>query len=171
MGHDDPIGRLARQIDASRKSERLLVSAEEIAALRRRSASELHRICSEFVSSLNARLSQARLELAPPTYAPEMFRDRAVNLMQVSSQGRQMQVVFQATHPLFSIDKYSVPYILEGEIRTYNQSMLEHFEIRNQSLFYCIDDGAAFWRFFDWRNPRVTAVDADLLARLMQPLF
>jgi hypothetical protein len=82
-----------------------------------------------------------------------------------------MQVVFQTTRQLFSTDKYSVPYILEGEIRTYNQSMLDRFEIRNQSLFYCIGDDRAFWRFYDWRNPRILPVDVDLLATLMQRLF
>ena len=171
MAPDDPIRRLARQIDASRKSERFRVNGEEVAWLRRQGACQLHAVCSDFVSSLNRRVSDSQIELSPATYEPEMFRERGVNLIQISSQGRQMQIVFQVTNPLFSTDKYSVPYILEGEIRSYNQSMLDRFEIRNQSLFYCVDDDKAFWRFYDWRNPRILPVDADLLATLMQRLF
>lgn len=171
MAEDDPIERLARQIDAALKSERFPGSADEIARLRRQGACQLHAICSEFVASLNGKLSQTRIELSPPVYAPEMFRDGSVNLFQISAEGRTMQIVFQATNPLISTDKYLVPYILEGEIRTYNQAMLEHFEIRSQSLFHCIEDGNTFWRFYDWRNPRNVDVDAKLLASLMQPLF
>jgi hypothetical protein len=171
MAGDDPIVRLARQIDATRKSESLLTSPKNIPELRRQGACQLHHVCAEFVSLLNGRLSQSPLELSPPTYSPEMFRPSGVNLIQVSSQGREMQIAFQATTQLFSTEKYLVPYILEGEIRTYNQSMLEHFEIRSQSLFYCVDNDTAFWRFYDWRNPRNLPVDSDLLADLMRRLF
>ena len=171
MADDDPVAKLARQIDAARKSESLLSSAESIAGLRRQGACQLHQVCAEFVSLLRRTLSQAPLELSPATYSPEMFRESGVNLFQVSSQGRQMQIAFQATAPLFSTEKFLTPYVLEGEIRTYNQRMLEHFEIRNQSLFYCVDNETAFWRFYDWRNPRNLAVDAELLAALMQRLF
>jgi hypothetical protein len=48
MANDDTILRLAKQIDAARQSEPALVSAEEVAALRRKGACELHRICAEF---------------------------------------------------------------------------------------------------------------------------
>src|SRR5690242_16026230 len=88
MADDDPIVRLARKIDTARKSEQLLRNVEDILALRRQGACQLHRVCAEFVSLLNSRLSQSPLELSPPTFSPEMFRDSGVNLIQVSSQGR-----------------------------------------------------------------------------------
>lgn len=171
MDHDDPIARLAKQIDASRKFEPSLMSAEEVSALRRQGACKVHQICAEFVSLLKSRLPHSPVELSPPVYTPEMFRERDLNILQVSSEGRQIQIVFQAITEGFSTEKYAVPYILEGEIRTYNQQMLEHFEIRNQSLFYCLNDGTAVWQFFDWRNPRPLPVDTNLLAGLMQRLF
>lgn len=171
MSQDDAIGRLARQIDAARKSEHFLVNPEEIAGLRQQGACQLYQICCDFVSSVNRKVSQSRLDLSPPAYGPEMFRDPGVNLIQISSQGRQIQVMFQATTQLFSTEKYAVPYVLEGELRSYNQTMLEQFEIRNQSLFYCVEGETAGWRFFDWRNPRTVLLDADLLARIMQRLF
>jgi hypothetical protein len=171
MPWDDTIVRLARQIDAARKSERFLVNAEDVAGLRRRGACELHQFCLEFVSSVNSKLDESPLELSPATYSPGMFRERDVNLIQVSAQGRQLQIVFQATSQVFSTEKFATPYILEGEVRTYNQKMLEQFQIRNQSLFYCLHEDTAAWLLYDWRNPRSTPFGPELLATLMQPLF
>ena len=131
MAYDDAIARLAKQIDAARKSEPSSVTAEEVVTLRHRGACQLHRICAEFVSSVNSRLSDATLDLSPPTYASEMFRESGVNLVQIGTQGREMQITFQATPELFSTEKFPVPYVLEGEVRTYNQGMLERFEIRS----------------------------------------
>ena len=171
MPQDDPIVRLARQIDASGKSERFLVNLEDLAELRRHGACQLHQICSKFVSSLNSKLSQPPLELSPPLYLPEMYRQSGVNVIQISAQGRELQIVFQGTTQPYSTEKFLVPYVLEGEVRTYNQRMLEHFEIRNQSLFYCVNEDTAVWQFYDWRVPRSARVNPDLLANLMQPLF
>lgn len=171
MAPDDAIGRLARQIDAARKAERFLVNADEVASLRRHGACELHRICVEFVSAVNGNLSEAALDLSPATYAPELFREPGENLMQIGSQGRQMQIAFAAPTGLVSTEKFVVPYILEGEVRTYNQRMLERSEIRTLLLFFCVEAGAAHWRFFDWRNRHNGPVDHGLLASLMKPLF
>jgi len=171
MAHDDAIVRLAKQIDAARKAERFLVNTEEVAALRRQGACELHQICAEFVSSLNSRLSNSTLELSPPTYAPEIFRESGVNLIQIGSQGREMQITFQATPGLSSTEKFPSPYVLDGEVRTYNQKMLERFEIRSHLLFFCVNEDGAVWRFFDWRHARTAPVDRDLLTSLMGRLF
>ena len=171
MAHDDAIARLAKQIDAARKSERFLVNADEVATLRRQGACQLYQICAEFVRSLNSRLTDAVLDLSPPAYTAEAFRAPGVNLFQISSQGREMQITFQATAQLFSTEKFLVPYVLEGEVRTYNQKMLERFEIRNYSLFFCLNEDAALWRFYDWRRPHTAPVDRDLLAGLMERLF
>lgn len=171
MAQDDAISRLARQIDAAAKAERFLVNADEVARLRRQGACELHRICAEFVSSVNGSLSEAALDLSPPSYTPEMFRDSGVNLMQISSQGREMQIAFEATPQLVSTEKFAVPYILEGEVRTYNQKMLERFDVRSLLLFLCVERETAVWRFYDWRTLRTGPVGRELLVSLMEPLF
>jgi hypothetical protein len=171
MAYDDAIVRLAKQIDAARKTEPSLVSAAEVAALRRQGACQLHQICAEFVASLNSRLSDSAIELSPPTYTPESFRESGVNLVQISSQGREMQIAFQATPQLFSTEKFPVPYVLDGELRTYNQEMLARFEIRSHLVFFCLNENAGVWRFFDWRDGRTAPVDRDLLASLMERLF
>ena len=138
MAQDDAIARLARQIDATHRAERFLVRADQIANLRRLGACELHRLCDEFVSSVNGKLSEAVLDLSPPTYSPDFFRESGSNLIQISSQGRQMQIVFEATSQLVSTEKFALPYVLEGEVRTYNQRMLERMDIRSLLIFFCV---------------------------------
>jgi hypothetical protein len=171
MPQDDLIARLASQIDAAKKAERFTADADYVAALRRRGACELHSICAGFVSSVNNRLSQATLDLSPSVYAEEMFRESGVNLIRIGSQGREMQITFGATPQLVSTEKFLIPYILEGELRTYNQRMLERFEIRSQPLFFCLQEDNAGWRFFDWRTSRTGPVDSELLVNLMGRLF
>ncbi|HLI82288.1 MAG TPA: hypothetical protein VKV17_00130 [Bryobacteraceae bacterium] len=168
---DDAIARLARQIDTTTRAERLAVSAAAVAELRRQGAAELHRICAEFVSSVNSRLSEARLELAPPAYRPELFRESGANVLQIGSQGRQLQITFQAGSEPLSTQKFLIPYVLEGEIRTYNQKMLDRLEIRYMMLFYCVESQEACWRYYDWRTAHTGVVGFDLLASLMEPLF
>jgi len=171
MSSDDAIARLARQIDAARKTERFLVDAGEVATLRRQGASGLHRICAEFVSSMNRNLSDAVLEISPSQYAQETFREPGINLIQISSQGREIQIAFEAPPQLVATEKFLVPYVLEGEVRAYNQRMLERFEIRSSLVFFCVEAGTAAWRFFDWKTRHTGSVDHEWLARLMEPLF
>jgi hypothetical protein len=173
MPQDDLITRLAKQIDTTTRAERLSVNTAVAASLRREGARELHRICCDFVSSVNGALTEARLELAPADYGPEMFRESGAhaNVFQISSEGRQMQITFGAGPQLVSTEKFLIPYVLEGEIRTYNQKMLERMEIRYLLVFFSIEREEASWRFYDWRTARTGPIDHALLASLMEPLF
>jgi hypothetical protein len=171
MAQDDAIARLARQIDATHRAERFLVRADEIAVLRRQGAYELLRLSADFVSSVNGKLSQASLELSPPTYSLDAFRESEANLIQIASHGRQMQVLFEATSNLVSTEKFVIPYVVEGEVRTYNQKMLERFDVRTLSIFFCVEEKTTMWRFFDWRTRSTGIGDSGLLASLMEPLF
>jgi len=168
---EDATQRLARQIDAASKSERFAVDPDAVRGLRRRGAAELHRICAEFVSSVNSQLSEAGIDLSPAGYTPEMFRESGVNIMQMSSQGRQVQITFAAGAQLLSVEKFRMPYALEGEVRAYNQKMLERFEILSLSLFYCVGEDSADWRFYDWRTLRTGLVNREFLVGLMEALF
>jgi hypothetical protein len=171
MAENDAIARLARQIGETQRAERLLSRADQIGNLRRQGAQELHRICGELVSSVNDRLSEASLELSPSTYSPDCFRDSGTNVFQISSEGRQMQIVFEATRDLVSTAKFAIPYIAEGEVRTYNQRMLERFEVRTLFIFLCVEDQTAIWRYFDWRTSHTGVMDPSVCASLMEPLF
>lgn len=170
MAEGDAISRLARQIGAIKKAEQLLGNADQIRTLRREGAVSLHRICAEFVASLNKVVSDS-VELSPPVYGPDLFREPGANMIQVSAQGRQLQIVFEAPALLVSTEKFAIPYILEGEVRTFNQSMLERFAIRSLLIFFCVERETATWRFFDWRTRHSGSINSDFLARLMEPLF
>ena len=169
--HEEAARRLARQIEAASKSERFSVDAEAVGGLRQRGAAELHRVCAEFVSSVKKNLSEAEIELAPPAYSPETFREAGVNVMQISSQGRQVQITFSAGAQLVSTTKFRIPYVLEGEVRAYNQKMLERFEIVTLSVFYCVGEEVSGWRFYDWRTLHTGPVSQDFLVELMAALF
>lgn len=172
MAHDDAIAKLARQIDATQRAERFLVDADLVGKLRHQGAIDLHRLCADFVSSLNSKLSETLLELSPPSYAGEAFRDSGPNLIQISSRGRQMQIAFEAPDELSSTEKFLMPYILEGEVRTYNQEMLDHFDIRSRMIFLCVEDGGkTLWRFFDWRTSSTGPLTDEILAGFLGPLF
>jgi hypothetical protein len=171
MPRKGAVWRLARQIDAASKSERFWVNDEAVGELRRRAAAELHRICAELVSSVNRNLSDVAIELAPSGYAPETFRELGVNILEISSQGRQVQIAFAARSRLPSTEKFRVPYVLEGEVRAYNQKMLERFEILTFSLFYCIGEEVSGWRFYDWRTLRTGPANPVFLVDLMEALF
>jgi hypothetical protein len=171
MDQDDAIGRLAQQIDATRKSEQIARDADRTAALRREGASELHRICAEFVAAVNGRLPEAVLDLSPPAYSPETFREAGVNLIQIGSQGREIQIAFQAPTQLVSTEKFLVPYVLEGELRAYNQEMLERFTIQSYLIFFCVENETASWRFYDWKTLRTGPIDSGLLVSLLETLF
>jgi len=172
MTEQDRIVRLAKQIDDDiRKDHHLLLTESEVVDLRRRAAIELHSICADFVASVNRQLSPPPvLELAPPEYAEEMFRESGVNLFQVNTQGRIIQIVFESVPAIFSTKKFRIPYILEGEVRAYNQEMLERTQIRSQALFFCLEEKRNTWHYFEWLNGRTGAFGRDQLVSLLERL-
>jgi hypothetical protein len=171
MSEDDSIAKLARRIAAARKTEHFQMSPDSVAALRRRGACELHSLCANFVISVNTRLAPDVLDLSPLQYAPEMFRETGVNLIQIGSHGRQMQISFEAPAQLSSTEKFLIPYVLEGEIRAFNQKMLEKFQMRTRLLFFCIEEDRAAWRYYDWRTRHTGLLGPELFVTLMQQLF
>lgn len=171
MSRDDRIRKLARQIEAfAEQDRRLLEKTRQIGALRRQAACELHAICAGFVESVNRELTGARVELAPPEYTPEMFRDPGVNLIQINTHGRIVQITFEVTDELVSTEHFKTPYILEGEVRAYNQEMLDRVEIESQLLFFCLEREPNLWRVFDRRAYRSGLFNEELLLGLMERL-
>jgi hypothetical protein len=171
MAEQDRIARLAKLIDRdTRNDHHLLLTKTEAVGLRRQGAIELHSICADFVASVNRRLSPPVLELSPPEYVAEMFRESGVNLMQANAQGRIIQIVFEATPAIFSTEKFRIPYILEGEVRAYNQEMLERTQIHSQALFFCLEENRNTWRYFEWLHGRTGAFDQDQLVSLLERL-
>lgn len=171
MAELDRIARLAQQIDSRTKHEQyMLLTESEVLGLRRQGASELHAICAEFVASVNRLLSPTVLELTQPEYSAEIFHETGVNLFQINAQGRIVQITFQATREIFSTEKFRIPHILEGEVRAYNQEMLEHNQIRSHALFFCLEESKNTWRHFEWVHGRTGVFDRDHLVSLLEQL-
>ena len=171
MTEPDRIARLAKLIDSDiKKDQHLRLTEADIASLRPKAATQLYSICAGFVASVNRQLSEPVLELSPPEYSEEMFHESRVNLFQLNAQGRIIQVVFKSTSTIFSTEKFKIPYTLEGEIRAYNQEMLERTQIRSLGLFFCLEVGSNTWPYFDWLHGRTALFMDDQLAGLLERL-
>ena len=172
MAQDDRLKRLARHLEAlAKKDEALLRQTEEINALRQAAACELHKICAEFVRSVNALLPTPVLELGPDAYSPEVFRDSGVNLFQINARGRVVQIAFQATDQLVSTEDFKTPYILQGEVRTYNQEMLERVAVEIHQLYFCLEKDKNHWHYYQRRTYRGGVFSSDFLVGLMEDLI
>jgi len=164
--------RLAESIDAlAVKDERFLNRAHEIAEARCHAAAALHAICSDFVSSVNRLLSNGQVELDPPDFNGDAFRDDGVNLLQINARGRILQIEFEATDELTSTEEFRVPYTLKGAIHCFNQELLDHNQVEEQFIFYLFERDRRMWWFFDARTHRSGPFDQDYLISLMEQLL
>jgi hypothetical protein len=163
--------KLAARIDALvEKDEEAIRQAREIGAKRLSGALELHRICAGFVGALNALVARAQVVLDPPEFPPESFHEDAPNLLQINARGRIIQVEFHATGVMVSTEEFRIPYILEGEIRCFNQELLDRQSVEELLLFYCLEKTGPMWRFFDPRTYRSGPFDDLFLTGMMEQL-
>ena len=169
--HDERLKRLAKDIEAlAEKDETLVRRTREIAALRRAAASELHAECGGFVQAVNRLLARPALELDPPEFREENFREDLPNLIQINVRGRILQVEFEATPDLISTEEFRIPYTLSGAVRAFNQALLDKDLIEEQLIFYTIEKDRNRWRFFDARTHRSGGFDREYLISLMEQL-
>jgi hypothetical protein len=171
MADQERIARLAKQIgDEVRKDQPQLLTEADALVVRRKGAAELHAVCAAFVASVNRLLSPPILELTPPEYVADAFRETGANLFQLNAQGRIIQIVFGSTRDTFSTEKFLIPYVLEGEVRAYNQELLERMQVRTQALFFCLEDNRSSWRYFDYLQGRSGVFNQDQLVTLLERL-
>lgn len=167
----DRMRKLARALDLVAEKDRLeLARQEAIEQMRREAAVELYGICRRFVDELNSLMDQVKLDLSPGEYACANYRDTAPNLFQINLNGRLIQISFKPTDTVTSIDNYRIPYTLEGNVNSYNQQLLEHDEIRDQKIYYCLERGGNHWRYQEGGTGRQGVVDSDYLAALLEKL-
>lgn len=168
---DHRLKRLAESIEGLAEKDRLLLHrARQIAELRRKAAIEIHGTCGEFVISLNRLLSQPEVELDPPVFLPESFRENGKNLLQINVRGRILQIDFSATPELVSTEEFRLPYILEGTVRAFNQQFLEKDIIEEQLIFYTLEKEKNLWRYFDARTYHSGPFGQEYLVSLMERL-
>jgi hypothetical protein len=171
LSNIERLKKLAASIDLlAAKDEAALLRYNEIAAQRRSAAAELHRICSAFVERLNAHLKTTHVALDPREYGPDNFVEDAPNLLQINARGRIIQIEFGGTEPPVSTEEFRIPYILQGEIRGFNQELLDRQVIEEHLLFYCLERNGPMWRFFEARTYRSGPFDQGFLIDLMEQL-
>jgi hypothetical protein len=169
---DVRLQRLARSIEALKaKDDLALARTSEITDLRRAAATDLYAICADFVNSVNRLLEHKEVQLDPPDYDEDAFRDDVPNLVQINVRGRILQVAFRATPELISTEDFRVPYTLEGTVRAFNQELLDKDLIEEQLIFFTLERHKRMWRFFDARTYRSGPFDQEYLIGLMEQLL
>ena len=167
----DRLQKLVRKIEATAKQdEERLRRAQEIGRRRASAALELHATCAAFVDSVNRLLPAPMLELSPPAYTPESFRDPGTNVFQINVSGRIVHLEFQATDTPTSIEKFRVPYILEGSLRAFNQELLDMSAIPEQLLFCCLDRNRLSWLWCNPRTQQAAPLDQEHLITVLDRL-
>jgi hypothetical protein len=164
--------RLAQSIDRlSEKDDEYLRHARGIAEMRHSAAAALYGICSDFVATVNGLLTHGIIVLDPPAYSDDAFREHAANLIQMNVRGRILQVEFEVTPELVSTEDFRVPYTLRGEVRAFNQQLLDKDLIEEQLIFFTLEKPRAIWRYFDARTYRSGPFDREYLVGLMEQLI
>jgi len=171
-GIEERLLRLARKIESSaRRDDERILEMQKIAARRALAAAELHAACASFVHSVNKLLPKPMLELSPPDFTAASFREPGPNVYQLAVSGRIVHLEFRATDTLMSTEKFRIPYILEGAVRTFNQELLDMPAVAERLLFCCLEGSEANWLWFDVRTRRAEPLDQDHLIDLLEPLL
>lgn len=166
------IERLAARIDAlAEKDESVLRNAREIAEIRRAAAVELHAECAAFVAGLNRMLARPEIRLDPPEFSTANYREEGPNLFQINVRGRILQVEFESSPVLVSTEDFRVPYTMQGELRLFNQDLLDRDLVEERLLFYCLEGSKRFWRVFDLRTSHSGHFNQEYLVGLMERLI
>jgi hypothetical protein len=169
---DGRLKRLAANIEAlARKDAILLGKQRDTAELRRAAAAEVYAICAGFVASINQLLAKATMMLDPPEFSEGSYKESGINLIQINTSGRILQISFEGTQDLVSTEDFRIPYTLSGTVRAFNQKMLDKDLIEEQLIFFTLERARGMWRFFDARTYRSGPFDQDYLISLMEQLI
>lgn len=166
------LDRLAQAIEAiGARDLQMVDEAARVDELRRRGVAELYRICRTFVGALNGKLSAPVLLLDPADYSAANYNDAGPNLFQINLRGRLLQLAFEATGELYSTEDFTLPYVLHGAVRSFNQDRLDRHTVEEQGIYYCPAGDNAHWYYFDRRTWRTGRVNEDFLAAEMERLI
>ncbi len=176
---DDRIQRLARKIeDLRRKDEHALARRKEIHRQREKAAARLHRICSCFVERLNGLVKDDLMMLIPPDFPAEVNEESRLQLM-LNVRGRILLIDLEPPPSLVSTELFRKAYILQGEVRFFNQELLDDSRVEEHGIFFCPGEGPkdangrreGAWMFWNGRSYKSGPVDAEYLAELMEELM
>ena len=165
--------KLARRLDRlAERDEKAVEEMDRADMTRRQGARTLHAICADFTKHLNAAMTRTEMLLIPTVFDPATYREDVPNLIQMSLRGRIVQIQYEAPAQALATEDFRHPYILQGAVHGFNQTLLERDLIEEQLLFYAqAGHKPDFrWHYFEPRTYRTGLVTegylTDLLARL-----
>jgi len=165
------MARLAKSLDELPAKDQLRLEKErEIERMRQQGARALYDLCKDFVDALNGMVTQLKIEFAPERYEAADMRSQSANLFQINAAGRVVQIAFSAKEDGPTVERFRIPYLLEGGVRWFNQDLLERQDIQEHQLFYCVDKDGSAWRYYDARRHRAGVVDREYLVSLLEQL-
>ena len=178
---EDRYRRLAQKIEELRRQdEAFLARRNEITRQRDQAVRELHQICRRFTEHLNSYIKQDHLDLLPPELPEELDEDCRLQIM-LNVRGRVLLIALEAPASLVSTDSFRKPYILQGEVRFFNQELLDDSRVEEHGLYFCPGEGGrdgpkggarrGAWVFWNGRNYKSGPVDEDYLAGLLEQIM
>ena len=168
----DSLTRLAQQLDRlAERDEQTVEEIDHTDQSRRQGARILHSICADFTKHLNSVMTRTEMLLIPTEFDPETYREDAPNLIQMSLRGRIVQIQYEAPEQIIANENFRYPYILQGAVNGFNQTLLERDLIEEQLLFYAKNGKQDFrWHYFEPRTYRTGLVNEEYLTTLLSRL-
>ncbi len=176
---EDRIRRLARKIeDLRRKDESASTRRRAIYRQRLEAAKRLHKVCDCFVTRLNTLIKEDPMSLVPSEFPEEITEDCRLQFM-LNVRGRVLLIDLEPPPSLVSTELFRKPYIMQGEVRFFNQELLDDSRVEEHGLFFCPNEGIkdasgrrqGAWLFWNGRSYSSGPVDDDYLAELMEQLM
>ena len=169
----DSLTKLARQLDRlAERDEKMVDEMSRADWARRQGARSLHTLCADFTRRLNSAMTRTEMLLMPSEFDPKMYREDAPNLIQMSLRGRIVQIQYEIPEQAMATEDFRYPYILQGSVNGFNQTLLERDLIEEQLLFYAREDTRSDfrWHFFEPRTYSTGLVTEDYFTRLLTRL-
>src|SRR5258707_793509 len=157
---DPRIPRLARKIEDLRRSE--------IHHQRQEAVARLHCVCAKFVAEINSLIKDDQMLLVPAEFAGDPGDDCRMQFM-LNVRGRVLLIDLEPPASLISTELFRKPYILQGEVRFFNQELLDDSRVEEHGLFFCPNEGLkdatgrrqGAWLFWNGRSYSSGPVDDE----------
>ena len=169
---DERFQKLARRIEElRRKDEATLERRKQISKRRREAIQRLWEVCGSFAAHLNSYIEQDPLQLSPSEPPNDFPEDNQLQLL-MNVRGRILLLDIRAPANLVSSDNFKKPYILEGEVRFFNQELLEDERVEEHEIFFCPGEGPdGTWMYWNGRSYKSGPVDENYLASVLEQIL
>ena len=169
---DDRFQKLSRRIEElRRKDEAAQERRSQICKRRAEAIHQLWHICSGFARHLNSYIEHDPLHLSPSD-PPGDFPENSQLQLLMNVRRRILLLDIGAPAALVGNDNFKKPYILEGEVRLFNQELLEEERVEEHGIFFCPGEGSqGAWMYWNGRTYKSGHVDETYLASLLDQIL